>query len=178
MIAARLVRRPNAHAACIFALGLGALGLLAAPSSGPPRWVWNATQSAPVGLYRVQPSRPAKVGDWVAVAPPATLAGWLDQRGYLPTGAVLVKQLAAVEPSVACRSGAVVSLDGALVARAQDADQVGQPLPVWRGCRRLVAGEIFVLTAVEGSLDSRYFGPLPANSVVGPARPVWLKGQR
>lgn len=178
MIEARLVRRPNAHAARTFALGLGALGLLSVPSAGPPRWVWNATRSAPLGLYHVQPSRPAKVGDWVAVAPPAGLATWLDRRGYLPAGAVLIKQLAAVEPSLACRSGDVVSLDGAPVARALDADQDGRPLPRWRGCRRLAAGEVFVLTSAEGSLDSRYFGPLPARSLIGPARAVWLQDGR
>jgi type IV secretory pathway protease TraF len=47
-------------------------------------------------------------------------------------------------------------------------------LPVWRGCRRIAAGEVFLMNGnVPDSLDGRYFGPLAVSAVIGRARPVW-----
>src|SRR3546814_4705332 len=48
--------------------------LVAAVLPLPKLLLWNASASAPIGLYRINPfSRPA-VGDMVAVAPPPALA--------------------------------------------------------------------------------------------------------
>ena len=36
------------------------------------------------------------------------------------------------------------------------------------------AGEVFLMNpGVPDSLDGRYFGPLPASSIIGRAAPVW-----
>jgi len=52
--------------------------------------------------------------------------------------------------------------------RALARDGHGRELPVWQGCRTLGVGEIFVMNwDVQDSLDGRYFGPIPKNSIVG-----------
>ena len=58
------------------------------------------------------------------------------------------------------------------VALAQD--RIGRPLPVWQGCRRLAASQVFLMNPrVPDSFDGRYFGPLLTSSIVGRAVPLW-----
>jgi conjugative transfer signal peptidase TraF len=141
-----------------------------------PVLVWNTTASAPTGLYRTEPEPSPMIGVFVFVRPPAPLAARLAAAGFLPKGALLLKQIAAVAPSVACRTGDVVTLDGQPAALALDRDRYGRPLPVWSGCRRLADGAVFFLNEDPRSLDGRYFGPLPASDIVGRASPLWLFG--
>jgi type IV secretory pathway protease TraF len=141
-----------------------------------PELVWNTTASAPTGFYRATPEPDPMIGDLVFVRPPEPLATNLATAGFLPKGALLVKQIAAVAPSLVCRAGALVTLDGQPAARALDRDRFGRPLPVWSGCRRLSVGEVFLLNEEPRSLDSRYFGALPVAGIVGKATPLWLFG--
>lgn len=136
-----------------------------------PRLVWNASASVPVGLYRIDGRAPA-VGDLVAVAPPPAVAAWLARRGYLPAGTPLLKHVAALPGAFVCRSGAGIFVDGRRAAIAHLADRKGRELPRWTGCRTLRGGEVFLLNPAPDSLDSRYFGPLPASRLIGRARPI------
>jgi conjugative transfer signal peptidase TraF len=153
-----------------------ALALVSPAVNRPPALVWNTTRSAPVGVYRVSPIGRTAVGDLVAVRPCRALAAWLDQRGYLPAGALLIKRVAAVAPSRVCRAGAWVVVDNAPAAVAAMTDRRRRALPQWRGCRALQPSELFLLNAAPGSLDSRYFGPLPRSAVVGRLEPLLLAG--
>ena len=141
-----------------------------------PRLIWNASASAPIGLYRIHPDNDPPAGALVAITPPERLSRWLAARGYLPEGVPLLKHVAAKVGQQVCRSGAVVRVDGQPVARALTSDRRGRALPVWEGCRILRAGELLLLNpAVPDSLDSRYFGPLPASAVIGRATPLYLR---
>ncbi|MCI3132862.1 S26 family signal peptidase [Phenylobacterium aquaticum] len=159
---------PTIAAVAVLLAGAG----IAAPST--PRLVWNATASAPEGLYGLHHTDALQLGQMVAVRPPPALAAWLDARDYAPSGVLLVKQVAALPPSLVCRDGARVTIDRVLAADARPADRWGRALPVWRGCRRLGPQDVFLLNGAPGSLDSRYLGPLPRGSVVGVLSPLWL----
>ncbi|MGV7120502.1 S26 family signal peptidase [Sphingopyxis sp. 550A] len=138
-----------------------------------PRLVWNPSASAPIGLYRIAPEDDPPVGALVAVTPPERLARWLSARAYLPEGVPLLKHVAAKAGQRACRIGDVVSVDAVPVAVALARDGQGRPLPVWQGCRTLAPDEMLLLNvAVPGSMDGRYFGPLPASTVLGRAIPI------
>lgn len=137
-----------------------------------PRLLWNASASAPIGLYRLHFDRPAAVGEMVVVTPPLALAQVMAGRGYLPAGVPLLKHVAALSGAVICRRNATVSVNGHAIAVAHAADSHGRPLPVWHGCHRLRAGEMFVLNAAADSFDGRYFGPLPTANAIGRATPV------
>ena len=126
-----------------------------------PRVVWNASASAPIGLYRIEPLRD----------PP--LARWLAERGYLGERVPLLKHVAAKPGQRVCRSGAVVSVDARPMVVARERDGMGRPLPVWQGCRTLRAGELLMLNPDHAdSMDGRYFGPLPPSTVLGRATPI------
>lgn len=137
-----------------------------------PRLVWNASASAPIGLYRIDVGARLARGDLVAVAPPDALARFLDTRRYVPRGTPLLKRIAAGEGATVCRRGYRVFIDGRPAALALARDRAGRALPAWAGCRTLGAGELFFLNAAPSSLDSRYFGSLRADRVIGTARPL------
>lgn len=139
-----------------------------------PRLLWNATASTPVGLYALRPVRTLHVGDLVAARPPEAVARFLAEGGSLPRGVPLLKQVAALAGQIVCRTGRIVSIDGAAVAVARERDSRGRDLPVWSGCHTLDAGEILLLNRHPDSLDGRYFGPLPVSAVIGRATPLWL----
>lgn len=153
------------------ALFCGLFGAVAALAP-QPRLLWNASASVPVGLYSIDVGAAPARGDLVAIAPPAPLAAWLAARGYLPRGVPLLKRVAATEGALVCRSGVFVTIDGAPAARARPVDRMARTLPLWLGCRRLQRGELFLLGASPDSLDSRYFGALPASAVIGTAHPI------
>ena len=85
----------------------------------------------------------------------------------------LLKHVAARPGQIVCRIDAVVSVDGRPVVVAQQRDGRGRTLPVWQGCRTLRAGELLMLNPDHAdSMDGRYFGPLPASTVLGRATPI------
>ena len=149
--------------------------VLAASALSPkrPRMVWNASASVPVGLYRLQ-ARPIRRGDLVVVRLPLKLAELAQRRGYLPKSAYLIKIVAAAGGDRVCRFADRVFVRGLLVARATGRDRIGRMMPSWWGCRRLEAGNLFLLAPDIDSFDSRYFGAVPEIHVVGRAAPLWL----
>lgn len=159
----------TATAASLFGIAFAAIAVF----DPLPRFVWNASASAPIGLYRIEPLPDPPNGALVAVTPPPALASWLAARGYLGERVPLLKHIAAKPGQLVCRSGAVVSVDGRPVVVARMLDGRGRPLPVWQGCRALRVGELLMLNPDHAdSMDGRYFGPLPASTVLGRAVPI------
>lgn len=141
-----------------------------------PRLLWNASPSVAIGLYRVDVGTMPRSGDLAAIMPPPTVAGFLAERGYLPLGLPLIKEIAAVAGQVVCRVGVTITVDGVTAATARSYDRSGRPLPSWQGCRTLGDEEFFILNSVrEDSLDGRYFGPFHADNIIGVANPFTFK---
>jgi conjugative transfer signal peptidase TraF len=139
-----------------------------------PLLVWNASASVPIGLYSVQPTGKLAVTDLVVARPPEALEGWLAKRGYLASGALLIKRVAALPGQRICRNGRAVTVDRIDMAAAQERDHVGRPLPSWSGCLSVAPGKVFLLNWDEpASLDGRYFGTIPLEKLIGRAVPLW-----
>jgi len=152
--------------------------VLAGSENETPSYVWNASESVPIGLYRLQPDERLSVTDLVAIRPPEPLATFLDLNGYLPVGVLMLKRVLALPGQTVCRTGLAIAVDDIEVGRARERDARGRPLPIWQGCRLLSAGEIFVMNWQSAdSFDGRYFGPIPAFAVIGQAIPVWAEGE-
>ena len=156
---------------------MAAATALEAVTIGPkavPRLVWNASESVPMGLYRVRPAFRLVVTDLVVAFPPEPLATFLADGGYLPHGVPLIKRILALPEQMVCRNGLAITVDGVEVGAAREHDRRGRLLPVWQGCRAVRPGEVFLMNWDEpASLDGRYFGALPLGVVVGRAVPLW-----
>ena len=173
------LRRRRGHAPrAILALGLLGLCAIGLPLVGrpAPRLIYNASTSAPIGLYRVLPAGLIRRGDLVLARTPTSVRDLAAERGYLPASVPLVKRVAAMAGDSVCVRNRAVSIDGLHVADQLATDAAGRPLPVWTGCRTLGPDEIFLLMAdVPGSFDGRYFGPVPVSAVIGRLVPLWLR---
>jgi conjugative transfer signal peptidase TraF len=166
-----MTHREIAITACLAALAAG-LGALFHPT---PKLIWNASASVPIGLYAVRPSGMLHVTELVVVRTPEPLARFLADRGYLPKDVPLLKRILALPGQVVCRTDRTITIDGIAMGAALERDRHGRALPVWQGCRVVPAGEVFLMNQQsKDSLDSRYFGPLPATTIVGRAEPLWV----
>jgi len=156
------------------ALGVGATALPQVDDR-PPWLIWNASASVPIGLYAVDTIIDVHTGDLVVVRPPEPLARFLADRGYLPRGVPLLKHVAALAGQSVCRIGRSVTVDTIELGEARERDSRNRALPVWQGCRVIAKGDVFLMNPQSAdSLDGRYFGPLPAASIVGRAIPLWI----
>jgi conjugative transfer signal peptidase TraF len=158
------------------AAAIGASALLAATivAPPPPLLVWNASASMPVGLYFVAPGKSVHVGDIVAARLPDRAGRLAAHRRYLPFGLPIVKPVAAAAGDQICAIGGALFVNGMRTATRLRRDGKGRPLPAWTGCIRLGTRQLFLLAnRSRASFDSRYFGPIGQDLVIGPARLIW-----
>jgi type IV secretory pathway protease TraF len=97
-----------------------------------PRFVWNASESVPTGLYQVQPTRPLVVTTLVVAYPPEPLATLLEDGGYLPRDVPLIKRILALPGQTVCRTGPTIAVDGTEMGVARERDHRGRVLPFGR----------------------------------------------
>ena len=152
------------------AMGVAASAVI--PTS--TRLVWNVSASAPIGLYRIDPAERLEVPDLAAVTPPEPLEDFMVERGYIGRDVPLLKRVIALPGQQVCRVNRPITVDDVPLGEARDRDSHGRLLPVWHGCRRVQPDELFLMNIdVPDSLDGRYFGPLPAATVIGRAVPLY-----
>ena len=159
---------PAAGAALLIA-ALGAVSL-ARPR---PLLIWNASASAPTGLYFVAVVGIPAHGDRVAARLPARWRALAARRHYLPANVPLIKRIATIPGDVVCASGDRVTVNGAVAALRLRRAGAGRPMPAWHGCRRLGAGEVLLLAAHPASFDGRYFGLSQRSDILGKAYLIW-----
>jgi conjugative transfer signal peptidase TraF len=149
-------------------------GVLAIALHPSVRVIYNGSDSAPRGFYRVALAVDLKRGDYVVAMLPREVARFAAARGYLPESVPVLKRIEAVAGQRVCVQDATVSVDGRPVARTLDRDGNARPLVAWKHCRILQSGELFLLNpAHAASFDSRYFGPLDVSFVRGRAVALW-----
>jgi conjugative transfer signal peptidase TraF len=159
------------RAVILFAAGT-AIAAVLVPAK--PRLIWNATASAPVGLYLVLPVRDLSRGDLVLADPPGWMRPLAAARGYLPLHVPLVKRIAALSGDRVCALENRIILNGRVVALRRERDARHRSLPRWLGCRTLGVNDAFLLMAdVPTSFDGRYFGVVSRGAVLGKLQPLW-----
>jgi len=160
--------------------GLAIAGLaaaLAATIALPPHplLVWNASASAPIGLYRVG-GTDLKTGEMVIAWPPTRARDFVARRHYLPANVPLVKRVAAGPGDTICALGQEIFVNSRWVAERLVHDGAGRPMPWWTGCVKLRHGAMFLLmTDSPASFDGRYFGPTGRGDIVGRATLLWAR---
>lgn len=162
-------------------LGLVALGPLIAANVALLGVRFNWTASAPVGFYLERPLKLAR-GELVLLCLPTGVQALGRRRGYLPAGqcsgqsSPVLKRLVGLPGDTIALSESLLAVNGEVVLQSpiQALDSAGRPLThAPFGSRVLPAGQVWVL-GVNGarSWDSRYFGPIPVESLQASVRPL------
>lgn len=156
-------------------LGIGVLlGTIILPPR--PRLVWNASSSAPVGLYGVSAPEQLKTGEMVIADLPVSVRTLAASRHYLPRNVPLVKRVAAVAGDEVCALGSDLFINGKWVAARREFDAAGRPMPSWLGCHVVRDGAVFLLMADQSaSFDGRYFGITARGEIIGRAHLLWRR---
>jgi conjugative transfer signal peptidase TraF len=158
------------------------MGMVVASLAFPPPvlFVWNASPSAPMGLYYVDSYHHVhgedniKPGDMVVAWAPLSARKLAAARHYVPFNVPLVKRVAAAEHDWVCGDDDVVIIDGGWIIPRLRADSKGRSLPQWQGCRTLQHGELFLMMEEHpDSFDGRYFGVTEPQDVIGKAHLIW-----
>jgi type IV secretory pathway protease TraF len=102
-----VTRVATATVTCLTTLAAAA-SVLVDPS---PRLIWNASASVPTGLYAVRPVGDLHVTELVVVRPPAPVASFLADSGYLPRRVPLLKRVLALPGQTVCRDGLRITVD-------------------------------------------------------------------
>lgn len=165
-----MTRRFYFMATAFAALGIAITVLVPVPT----KLIWNASASAPIGFYTFASADMIEVPELVAVMPSEPLVAFMVGRGYVARNVPILKRVLGVPGQDVCRIGRTITVDGVEMGEALERDSLGRDLPVWQGCRVIGYGELFLMNwDVRDSLDGRYFGSIPASSVIGRALPLW-----
>jgi conjugative transfer signal peptidase TraF len=165
--------RFTAGAAALGVLAIGLAATIAVPLR--PLLVWNASASAPVGLYAVAVPDGLEAGDLVIARVPEHLRMLAARRRYLPANVPLVKRVAAEPGDRVCASGPAIFVNGRRIATRLAHDGIGRPMPWWSGCVTLRRGAMFLLMDDPKSFDGRYFGPTGPRDIIGKATLLWAR---
>jgi len=149
-------------------IGLPATGIL------PSILLYNPSESAPLGWYRVEPMEVISRGDLVVSNLPDAASTLAAKRGYLPPGIPVIKTVCALEGDTVCTAEGVLQINGKPIVRLLTADHLGRPLPsTWNTCRQLQSGDVLLLSdRTPDSFDGRYFGTVQRSDIIG--RAVWM----
>lgn len=139
-----------------------------------PYFVLNLSSSEPLGIYRLRPfSGTLRRGEIVWMKAPQKAGAFIYDRGWLPHGWPLLKHIKAIPGDTFCITDTSLTVNGAFVGPVTDRDRKGQLLPRIRGCYDVPAGHFLpVATNIANSFDGRYFGTVPASSIIAFAIPV------
>ena len=111
LLPSRLPAKPTAL------ICLGAAALATTIALPPTPWlVWNASASAPIGLYAVSGRQDIASGDMVLVRVPDRWRRLAAERRYIPINIPLVKRVAAAPGDRVCARGREIYVNGHPVA--------------------------------------------------------------
>ena len=140
------------------------------PRRSSPLVLYNRTPSLPTGFY-VYCGGPAHRGDVVAFALPRSAWPYARLRGEATDLRLLKHVLAAGGDFVSTRGGEF-RVNGVCVGPIAPVDAAGRPLRRWSAARVLSEDELLVGSTYDRSFDSRYFGPIHTDQVLGVYRPL------
>jgi conjugative transfer signal peptidase TraF len=156
-------------------LGLAPVTLGAASMLTPaPILLINRSQSEPPGIW-IRSAKPARPGRRIAFRIPQPGRAYAAKAMPERLRSSILKTVIAGEGDQVCALKRRLVVNGRDLAPIANHDRHGAALPRWRGCRALRGGEYFVFSSrIPNSFDSRYYGPVSSDDVMGVYRPLRL----
>ena len=138
----------------------------------PPKLIWNASASVPIGLYALRPIGPLRHRTRRRGAAGADRE--LPQPGRFPAPGRTPDEAFMARPGqTVCRAGMHITIDTVEVGDAQAHDREDAICLFGPAAKPSRPARSSHEPGRPDSLDGRYFGVLPASSIIGRAAPVW-----
>ncbi len=133
-----------------------------------PYVFYNKSESAPIGWYLLTPEERPKRDAIVAAFAPEKARNVAATRDYLPAHVPLVKTVWATAGDRICSENRVIKAPNRPDIHAEAQDALGRIMPGWTGCITLSETQFFLVSPhVQNSWDSRYFGPVEKDNILG-----------
>ncbi|KAK0351353.1 hypothetical protein LTR94_025283, partial [Friedmanniomyces endolithicus] len=136
----------------------------------------NETTSLPRGVYVRVGQRAPQAGAITAVRQPLGARRYLGALG-VPEDMLLLKRVVATGGEHVCSEADHIRYPGGQVS-VLERDSRGDVLPRWQECRVLGDDEVFLLGDSATSFDSRYFGPVQRQQLLGAYQAVLTCAQQ
>jgi len=139
-----------------------------------PPVIYNATDSLPHGFYLVRPGRVYHKGQLVVCEVPEHVRALVVSRQWLKEDGLFIKTIVGIPGDTArVRKGQFVVNDTDF-GPVHKYDSQGGKLPAYVYDACSVNGYILAAPGKERSFDSRYFGPVRPELILGEAIPLVL----
>lgn len=130
----------------------------------PIQVLYNHSASLPVGWYVASQTEHFQRDDIVLLRQPKAA----ERFGCVRATSKIFKRIIAMEKDRVCIREGVITVNDQMAFGKTDA-RLHKQL-IWRGCKRIESGQVFLATEHPQSCDSRFYGPVPQNLLWGTAR--------
>jgi conjugative transfer signal peptidase TraF len=164
----------NYKAIVIIAIFVLLAGVVLAVRKAP--YYLNLSDSEPWGIYQLTPFDGRLIaGELVFMEVPDQARPYVYGRGWLPEGALLLKNIGAVPGDKVIVDDHHIAVNGRYIGPISMQDHEGKPLPRLRGFLKIQSGLFLPISnRIPNSFDGRYFGPVPLRLILGKAKPVFI----
>ncbi len=134
------------------------------------------TPSIPQGLYLVIPKSSFVRYELVEFLPPSDALALAKRERLVPQSGLIIKYVFALPGDHVCVQREAIWINGRKVGRVHKFYGKHKLLPQTNICRFLKTGQYLLLSnQSERSFDSRYFGIISAEKILGRAIPIFIK---
>jgi len=137
-----------------------------------PHLLYNPSESARVGWYRIEKSSSLSVGDEVVAYLPEEARELADARNYLPRDIPVIKTIGGGAGEQYCIHDGQLQIEDRHPLSILPFDSQGRAMPeLPDGCVEISDGHVLLISEqTYQSFDSRYFGQVDLQDVVGTVR--------
>lgn len=131
---------------------------------------YQVSASMPRGFYFISPTHHLYRGEIVVFKPPTRMQRLLHKHHWAPDSGLLMKHVMAVSGDQVCYRSKALWINNQRIAPIYHFYAPGKRLPQYHFCGKLKPDQyLLISTKVKKSFDSRYFGPIGRQKIIGKA---------
>lgn len=133
------------------------------------------TPSVPKGFYFVCPAKKINRYDIIEFLPPDNILNFIKTNHWVPKNGLVIKYAFALPHDHVCIRNQTIWINGNKIGPIHKFYAKNKRLPQIKLCRTLTNNEyLFLSTKNERSFDSRYFGVVTADRILGKASKILI----
>ena len=129
----------------------------------------------PKGFYLITPIKEIKRFDIIEFRPPIDILNFMKEKRWIPASGLIIKYVFALPGDHACIKKQTLWINNKKIGKVHRFYDKNKLLPQTKICGKLVDDQYLLLsTESERSFDSRYFGVISAQNILGHATPIFI----